>query len=89
MNFAIQLLKYVIILLVGIVYFGIIIPYLISTRNSFLSAMGITLAIMGIAGLILFIRNEINLYIIYIKDKKNEKGDETNESKHKTNGDSR
>jgi len=83
MKFEIQLFKYLGVAVVGAAYFGVGIPMFISANSDFLSAAGILLLLLGSAGIILFVRHEINMYYktIYEKIKKNEKGDEADESK--------
>ena len=90
MKFEFQLLKYVIVIIIGAVYFGIVVPVLISYKSDISSSLGIVMLIFGIAGIILFIRSEINLYYknVYEKGIKNEKGDEQDGSKHETNDNS-
>jgi len=90
MKFEFQLLKYVIVIIIGAVYFGIVVPVLISYKGDISSSSGIALLIFGIAGIILFVRSEINLYYknVYEKGIKNEKGDELDGSKHETNDNS-
>jgi hypothetical protein len=75
MKFEIQLFKYLGVAIGGAAYFGVGIPMLISANNDFLSSAGIILMLLGIAGMILFIRREVLLYM------NNKKGDETDESK--------
>ena len=79
MKFEIQLFKYLGVAIVGAAYFGVGIPMLISANNDFLSSSGIILMLLGIAGMILFVRREVLLYM-------NKKGDEKDGSKHETNG---
>jgi hypothetical protein len=63
MKFEIQLFKYLGVAIVGAAYFGVGIPMLISANNDFLSSSGIILMLLGIAGMILFVRREVLLYM--------------------------
>ena len=87
MKFEFQLLKYVSVMILGAVYFGIIVPILISSKSDISVSFGIALLIFGTAGIIIFVRSEINLYYknLYEKGIKNEKGDEKNERTNETN----
>jgi len=78
MKFEFQLLKYVSVIVLGAVYFGIVVPVLISYKSDISGSLGIVLLIFGIAGIILFVRSEINLYYknIYESSQKEEKKDE-------------
>jgi hypothetical protein len=78
MKFEIQLFKYLGVAVGGAAYFGVGIPMLISANNDFLSTAGIILMLLGIAGIILFVRREVLLYF------SNKKGDEKDGSKHET-----
>jgi len=81
MKFEIQLFKYLGVAITGTVYFGVCVPRLISANNDFLSTAGIILMLLGIAGMILFVRREVLLYL-------NKKGDEKDGSKHETDSSS-
>ena len=91
MRFEFQLLKYVSVIVLGAVYFGIIVPVLVSYKSDISVSLGLGLLVLGTTVIILFVRNEINLYYknFYEKGIKNEKGDEKNEQTTDTNDNSK